>query len=191
MEDILVIDNYDSFTWNLIHYVEAITGRMPVVWRNDQVDLKACQAFRKIILSPGPGLPSESGSLMEIIHYCHQQSSILGICLGMQAIAEYFGAGLINLLNPFHGVSSKMTRTKVDDPLFNGIPQTFEAGRYHSWFVAFDLFPESLDITSKDDEGRCMSIQHKKLPVCGVQFHPESVLTPTGYKMIENFVNLY
>ncbi len=182
---ILVIDNYDSFTYNLVHYLEDLGG-MVTVKRNDKLSLDEVEAFDKIVLSPGPGIPDEAGLLKAIIAAYAPTKSIFGVCLGQQAIAEVFGGTLINLDQVYHGVATTI-KIVADDPLFDGIPKEIEVGRYHSWVVNPKL-PEVLKATSFDDNGQVMSLRHKQLDVCAVQFHPESVLTPYGKKILENWL---
>ncbi|WP_299801139.1 aminodeoxychorismate/anthranilate synthase component II [uncultured Maribacter sp.] len=186
MKKILVIDNYDSFTYNLVHYLEEL-GCEVIVKRNDQLTLEEVDAFDKIVLSPGPGIPDEAGLLKQIIEKYAPTKSIFGVCLGQQAIAEVFGGSLINLDEVYHGIATKIKITK-EDVIFEGIPQEIEVGRYHSWVVNPDL-PEVLEATSLDKNGQIMSLRHKTYDVRAVQFHPESVLTPQGKKMLENWVN--
>ena len=183
---VLVIDNYDSFTYNLVHYLEDLDCEVTVK-RNDQLSLDEVEAFDKIVLSPGPGIPDEAGLLKEIIRTYAPTKSIFGVCLGQQAIAEVFGGTLINLDEVYHGIATKIKIIK-EDILFNGMPKEIEVGRYHSWVVNPDL-PEVLVATSLDDNGEIMSLRHKEYDVCAVQFHPESVLTPHGKKILENWVN--
>lgn len=185
MKRILVIDNYDSFTYNLVHYLEEL-GHQVVVKRNDQLELKEVDAFDRIVLSPGPGIPDEAGLLKEIIAAYAPTKSIFGVCLGQQAIAEVFGGRLINLDQVYHGVATTISVIKKD-PIFKGLPEQMEVGRYHSWVVHPEL-PESLEVTSLDANGQLMSIRHKTYDVCAVQFHPESVLTPFGKQLLENWV---
>jgi anthranilate synthase component 2 len=184
---ILVIDNYDSFTYNLVHYIEKITGVRPDVFRNDKISLDNVGLYDKIILSPGPGVPSEAGIILDIIRKYAPTHSILGVCLGHQAIGEAFGGKLVNLNKVYHGIASKITVLEDNNPLFEGIPHEFLAGRYHSWVVANEELPECLTITAKDESGLIMGLKHKKYDVEGIQFHPESVLTENGYKMMENW----
>jgi len=186
MTNVLVIDNYDSFTYNLVHYLEDLDCKV-TVFRNDEFDLNELNEFHKILLSPGPGLPSESGLLLDVIKTYASSKSILGICLGMQAIGEVFGGTLINLNKVYHGVATKAIQTKADN-LLEGIPTEFLVGRYHSWSISAQNFPESLEITSVDENNAIMSIRHKSLDVKGVQFHPESILTSYGKKILENWV---
>jgi anthranilate synthase component 2 len=221
---ILIFDNYDSFTYNLVHLVEKITHEKVDVYRNDQIPLENVKEYDKIILSPGPGLPSEAGLLLPLIKKYAATKSILGVCLGHQAIGEVFGGSLTNLSSVFHGVAtpvravnsqlsmeneklvnressnvneenslftthhSPLTTHNSRRDLFAGLPETFPAGRYHSWIVSKENFPEELEITAEDDNGFIMALQHKTYDVQGVQFHPESVLTPDGEKIMRNWL---
>ena len=185
MKKILVIDNYDSFTYNLVHYLEDLDCEV-IVKRNDQLTLDEVDAFDKIVLSPGPGIPNEAGLLKEIIARYAPTKSIFGVCLGQQAIGEVFGGSLINLDEVYHGIATKINIVK-DDILFEGMPKEIEVGRYHSWVVNPEL-PEVLEATSLDKNGQVMSLRHKTYDVCAVQFHPESVLTPDGKKILENWL---
>ena len=187
MKNILVIDNYDSFTYNLVHYLEDLDCKVTVK-RNDKLVLEDVIPFDKIVLSPGPGIPEEAGLLKEIIATYAPTKSILGVCLGQQAIGEVFGGTLQNLETVYHGVSTNVTVTVDDETLFNGLQKTFQVGRYHSWVVNTDL-PDCLEATSFDDNGQVMSLRHKEFDVKGVQYHPESVLTPNGKQILENWVN--
>ncbi|APQ19232.1 anthranilate synthase component II [Maribacter hydrothermalis] len=182
---VLVIDNYDSFTYNLVHYLEEL-GCEVIVKRNDQLTLEEVDAFDKIVLSPGPGIPDEAGLLKQIIEKYAPTKSVFGVCLGQQAIAEVFGGSLINLDEVYHGIATKIKITK-EDVIFEGLPKEIEVGRYHSWVVNPDL-PEVLEATSLDENGQIMSLRHKTYDVRAVQFHPESVLTPQGKKMLENWL---
>ena len=184
---ILVIDNYDSFVYNLVHYLEELDCTVTVK-RNDQLDLNEVEHYDKILLSPGPGIPDEAGLLKEIIKQYAPTKSMLGVCLGQQAIGEVFGGNLTNLDKVFHGVATSATQLVADEPLFKNINKEFEIGRYHSWVVSSENFPSDLEITSLDQNGQIMSLRHKHYDVRGVQFHPESVLTPEGKKMIKNWV---
>ncbi|MBJ7882399.1 anthranilate synthase component II [Gelidibacter salicanalis] len=184
---VLVIDNYDSFTYNLVHYLEDL-GCEVTVKRNDQLTLDDVDAFEKIVLSPGPGIPDEAGLLKDIIKTYAPTKSILGVCLGQQAIGEVYGGTLINLQTVYHGVSTNVTTCVTDETLFDGLENTFEVGRYHSWVVDPNL-PEVLEATSYDENGQVMSLRHKVYDLKGVQFHPESVLTPHGKKILENWIN--
>ncbi len=186
MKKILVIDNYDSFTYNLVHYLEDLNCEV-TVYRNDEFDIDEIAIFDKILLSPGPGIPDEAGLLKAVIAKYAPTKSILGVCLGQQAIGEVFGGTLSNLDKVYHGVAT-MVKTSVDDELlFEGLGNEFEVGRYHSWVVDAEL-PEVLEATSFDENGQVMSLRHKTFDVRGVQFHPESVLTPNGKKILENWV---
>lgn len=187
MKNIVVIDNYDSFTYNLVHYLEMCNAKVTVV-RNNAFELDELEKFDKIVLSPGPGIPSEAGLLKAVIQKYSGSKSILGVCLGQQAIGEVFGGSLVNLDKVHHGVSSIISLTVTDETLFEGLPHEFEVGRYHSWVISKDNFPDELEITSIDADGNIMSIRHRKFDVKGVQFHPESVMTPQGKKMIENWI---
>lgn len=184
---IAVIDNYDSFTYNLVHYLEDLNAEV-TVYRNDEFDLEEIESYDKILLSPGPGIPDEAGLLKATIKKYAPYKSILGVCLGQQAIGEVFGAQLSNLENVFHGVATEITLIN-EDSLFKELPTKFSVGRYHSWVVDRENFPEELEITSVDTSGQIMSLKHKKYDVKGVQYHPESVLTPFGKKILENWLN--
>ena len=188
MKKILVIDNYDSFTYNLVHYLEDLNCEV-TVYRNDEFDIDEIAIFDKILLSPGPGIPDEAGLLKAVIAKYAPTKSILGVCLGQQAIGEVFGGTLSNLDKVYHGVAT-MVKTSVDDELlFEGLGNEFEVGRYHSWVVDAEL-PEVLEATSFDENGQVMSLRHKTFDVRGVQFHPESVLTPNGKKILENWLKI-
>ncbi|KIX22959.1 anthranilate synthase subunit II [Flavobacterium sp. 316] len=184
---IVVIDNYDSFTYNLVHYLEDLNATV-TVFRNDEFELEELEQFDKILLSPGPGIPDEAGLLKEVIKKYAPTKSILGVCLGQQAIGEVFGGNLINLEKVYHGIATNVTNI-VQDTLFTDIPKNIEVGRYHSWVVSPENFPDSLEITSVDSNGQIMSLRHKTYDVKGVQYHPESVLTPHGKKILENWLN--
>ncbi|AUC80711.1 aminodeoxychorismate/anthranilate synthase component II [Lacinutrix sp. Bg11-31] len=187
MKKVLVIDNYDSFTYNLVHYLEDL-GCKVTVKRNDKLTLEEVNAFDKIVLSPGPGIPDEAGLLKAIIKQYAPTKSILGVCLGQQAIAEVFGGSLVNLDTVFHGVATKVDITVDNESLFKGMEKTIEVGRYHSWVVNANL-PEQLEATSFDKNGQVMSLRHRLYDVKGVQYHPESVLTPNGKQILENWIN--
>lgn len=184
---ILIFDNYDSFTYNLLHAVKSLGYNEVDVIRNDKVDLSAVAQYDKIILSPGPGLPKEAGLLMPLIRQYAETKSILGVCLGHQALGEVFGAKLENIPFVFHGV-----QTPVDiiahDYLFDGIPDEILVGRYHSWIVSKENFPAGLEITAVDKAGDVMALKHRQFDLHGVQFHPESILTPEGIRIIQNFL---
>lgn len=184
---ILVLDNYDSFTYNLVHYVEQVCDDDVSVFRNDAISIEAVAAFDKILLSPGPGLPREAGILSDVIKTYASSKSILGVCLGQQAIAEAFGGSLSNLERVYHGVSTEIDILK-DDVLFQGIPKRIAVGRYHSWVVNEHDLPPSLEVIAKDGNGEIMALRHKSYDVRAVQFHPESILTEHGLKMIENWM---
>ncbi len=185
---ILLFDNYDSFTYNLLHILEEL-GADVEVYRNDKITLEEIDRFDKILLSPGPGIPEEAGILLPLIKRYAPTKSILGVCLGEQAIGEAFGAKLINLTNVHHGVCSDIRVKENDEPLFNGLTPGFRAGRYHSWAVSKEDFPDCLEITAEDmEEGQIMAIRHRTYDVRGIQFHPESVLTPKGKVIIENWI---
>jgi anthranilate synthase component 2 len=191
---ILIFDNYDSFTYNLVHVVEKIIHDKVDVFRNDKISLEKINDYDKIILSPGPGLPSESGLLLPLITECASSKSILGVCLGQQAIAEAFGGKLENLKKVYHGVATKIKINKErklsENDIFKSLPSELEAGRYHSWIVSRKNFPDDLEITAEDENGYIMALRHKTFDVQGVQFHPESVLTPLGEKIMRNWLNV-
>lgn len=183
---ILVIDNYDSFTYNLVHYLEDLNCEV-TVYRNDQFDIDDIAHFDKILLSPGPGIPDEAGLLKAVIEKYGPTKSIFGVCLGQQAIGEVYGGTLSNLDKVYHGIATNVKTVVDDELLFEGLGNEFEVGRYHSWVVDADL-PDVLEATSFDENGQVMSLRHRTYNVRGVQFHPESVLTPNGKKMLENWV---
>ena len=184
---IVIIDNYDSFTYNLSHLVKEL-GAEVTVFRNDKFELKQLEAFDKIILSPGPGIPSEAGLLLDVIKTYAGKKPILGVCLGHQAIDESFGSSLTNFSSVFHGVA-KPSPTIADDYLFENLPKTFEVGRYHSWVVDKENLADCLEVTSVSDEGYIMSLRHKQFDIRGIQYHPESVLTPDGKTILKNWLN--
>lgn len=184
---ILVFDNYDSFTYNLVQMIEQITGHEVDVFRNDEIPLEDIAQYDKIILSPGPGIPYEAGILLEVIKTYAPTKSIFGVCLGQQAIAEAFGGSLINLSEIYHGVATESKQIK-EHSLFKNLPESLEVGRYHSWAVNTNDFPEELEITSVDEKGMIMSLKHKTYDVHAVQYHPESILTPQGKQIVENFL---
>lgn len=186
---ILVFDNYDSFTYNLVQMIEQIAGEKVDVLRNDQVPLQDIEKYDKIILSPGPGIPEEAGILLEVIKKYAPTKSIFGVCLGQQAIAEAFGGSLINLTEIYHGVATESKQVK-EHSIFKNLPETLEVGRYHSWAVNPDDFPEELEITSIDKNGMIMSLKHKTYDVHAVQYHPESILTPDGKKILANWLSV-
>jgi anthranilate synthase component II len=190
---ILVFDNYDSFTYNLVHLVEKIIHQKADVYRNDEIPLEKVKEYDKIILSPGPGIPEEAGLLLSLIKEYASSKSILGVCLGHQAIGQAFGGRLVNLTTVYHGVATKIQvisrESGVKSPLFEGLPDEPEVGRYHSWVVSDEGFPAELEITARDENNYIMGLQHKTFDVQGVQFHPESVLTPDGEKIMRNWLN--
>lgn len=191
MKNIIIIDNYDSFTYNLVHLVNEIIAGEVTVWRNDQFEIGALEAFDYIILSPGPGVPDEAGLLKEVIKTYAATKKIFGVCLGLQAIGEVFGGKLKNLPKVFHGMKTPMTQTENPDPILEGIEKTFEAGRYHSWVIDNTTCPDDLMVTAVDQDGEIMAARHKKYQVYGVQFHPESIMTPDGRTMLNNFLSLH
>lgn len=184
---ILLFDNYDSFTYNLVHAIKSLGYENVDVYRNDKIELSQIDLYDKIILSPGPGRPSEAGIMMEVIKKYAGKKSILGVCLGHQAIAEVFGAKLENIPTVFHGVQTAIKIMK-EDYLFAGLPNEILAGRYHSWIVSKSDFPDKLEVTAVDKAGDIMALKHKTLDLHGVQFHPESMLTPDGVQIIQNFL---
>ncbi|MBL7724757.1 MAG: aminodeoxychorismate/anthranilate synthase component II [Chitinophagaceae bacterium] len=190
--NILVFDNYDSFTYNLVHLVEKITHAKVEVYRNDQIALEKVKEYDKIILSPGPGIPEEAGLLLPLIKEYATTKSILGVCLGHQAIGEAFGGKLVNLETVYHGVATKIEvggkKPDARSRLFEELPDIIEVGRYHSWIVSDEGFPGELEITARDENNYIMALQHKTYDVQGVQFHPESVLTPDGERILRNWL---
>ena len=184
---VVIIDNYDSFTYNLSHLIKELGAEVTVL-RNDQFKLEELEQFNQIVLSPGPGIPSEAGLLLDVIRTYAGKKPILGVCLGHQAIGEVFGGKLVNLSEVFHGVATPC-HIVVDDPIFSGLDRSITIGRYHSWVVSKEAFPDCLEITAEID-GQVMALRHKALNVRGIQFHPESVLTPDGKKMIQNWLFL-
>ena len=183
---VFVVDNYDSFTYNLVHYLKEL-GCTLSVKRNDAFEMDAVADYDAVVLSPGPGIPNESGLLKPLIKWYAPTQKILGVCLGQQAIAEVFGGTIINLKKVYHGVATAISVTE-DDLLFKSLPQNLMVGRYHSWVVQTPL-PESLIATSLDETGQVMSLRHKEYDVRAVQFHPESVLTPHGKQMLKNWIH--
>jgi len=184
---LLVFDNYDSFTYNLVHIVKKLGFTDVEVHRNDRISLEEINRFDKIILSPGPGVPFESGILLELIKTYASSKSIFGVCLGVQAIAEAFGGSLLNLPQVYHGIASEVSIFD-DEVLFRNLPETITAGRYHSWVVNDSTLPPCLQVTAKDEQGTIMALKHRTLDVRGVQFHPESVLTPSGEQILKNWL---
>ena len=185
---VVIIDNYDSFTYNLSHLVKELGAEVTVL-RNDQFEMTDLEPYSKIILSPGPGIPSEAGLLIDVIRTYAGKKPILGVCLGHQAIGEVFGAKLENLSEVFHGVATPC-HIIADDPIFSGIPHDITIGRYHSWVVSREDFPNCLEITAISEQGQIMALRHRELNVRGIQFHPESILTPDGKKMLQNWMFL-
>ena len=185
---IVIIDNYDSFTYNLAHLVREL-GTEVTVLRNDRFALDDLEPYHKVILSPGPGIPSEAGLLTDVIRRYAESKPILGVCLGHQAIGEVFGARLENLSDVFHGVATPC-HIVADDPIFSGLPSDITVGRYHSWVVSREGLPDCLEVTAVSDEGQVMALRHRGLNVRGIQFHPESVLTPDGKRMVQNWLFL-
>lgn len=185
---IAVIDNYDSFTYNLVHAIKKLSGEPVDVFRNDEIELDELEKYDKIVLSPGPGLPVEAGLMPDIIQRFAPTKSILGVCLGHQAIGEAFGGSLTNMNRVLHGIATPVTTTEHKTDLYSGLPDSFAVGRYHSWIVNKEDLPACLEVTGYDDNGQIMSIKHKDYDVEGVQFHPESVLTPLGEQIIANWL---
>ncbi|MDA9968980.1 aminodeoxychorismate/anthranilate synthase component II [Polaribacter sp.] len=186
---IVIIDNYDSFTYNLVHMVEKITGNFPAVFRNDEISLEDVNNFDLIMLSPGPGIPEEAGILKEIIRNYAGKKPIFGVCLGLQAINEVFGGSIVNLDTVYHGVATLMDVVDESAVIFKDIPTPFLAARYHSWSATEDGFPEVLKVTARDEDGGIQAIAHKVFPISAVQFHPESILTEVGEQIVTNFIN--
>lgn len=188
---ILIIDNYDSFTYNLVHMVEKITGTFPAVFRNDEIGLEEINDYDLIMLSPGPGIPDEAGILKEVIKVYAGKKPIFGVCLGLQAITEVFGGTIINMNEVFHGVATEMKVIQKDATIFKNVAATFPAARYHSWIASQDAFPEVLEVTALDSEGGIMAIRHREYPISAVQFHPESILTEVGEDIVRNFIEAH
>lgn len=186
---ILIIDNYDSFTYNLVHMVQEITGTFPAVFRNDEISINQVGEFDLIMLSPGPGIPDEAGILKEVIKTYAGIKPIFGVCLGLQAITEVFGGKIINLNDVYHGVATKMKVTDKNAVIFKDIPEIFLAARYHSWAATDKGFPKELKVTARDEEGLIQAIEHVAYPITAVQFHPESILTDVGKQLVTNFIN--
>lgn len=190
---ILVFDNYDSFTYNLVHLIAKITGEYPDVYRNDQIELAKVSEYDKIVLSPGPGIPEEAGLLKPLIREYASSKCMLGVCLGHQAIGEVFGATLINLPKVYHGIATPVFPEPLANgqfsPLYKGLGNEFEVGRYHSWAVSSDDLPAELIVTAKDENGLIMGLMHQQYDIEGVQFHPESILTPKGEVIMQNWLN--
>jgi anthranilate synthase component 2 len=185
---LLLLDNYDSFTYNLVHLIEKVSDIEIEVFRNDEISIDEIEKYDKILLSPGPGLPKDAGIMPELLKRYSSTKSILGVCLGLQAIGESFGANLMNLDTVFHGLATPIT-VNVEDIIFNNCPKTFTVGRYHSWVLDTHFFPENLQITATDENGNIMALKHKIYDVRGVQFHPESILSEYGEILIKNWLN--
>lgn len=188
MKEVLVIDNYDSFTYNIVYLLRQL-GCKITVWRNDAFLLPQVGSFEYIVLSPGPGIPSEAGLMPALLEAYADSKKILGICLGHQAIGEFFGARLENLSRVFHGIQTEVFLDQLD-PIFEGLPSSIQVGRYHSWVVAKNSLPQHLKCLAQDNQGYIMALRHSQFDVLGLQFHPESVLTPLGSKILENWLNL-
>ncbi|WP_185869230.1 anthranilate synthase component II [Blattabacterium cuenoti] len=188
MKKILILDNYDSFTYNLVHAVKKLTKNPVQVSRNNEIQLSDIEKYNKIILSPGPGIPDEAHILKSLIKTFSSTKSIFGVCLGQQAIGEVFGATLINTKKVYHGISSLIKIVDQEEILFQELPKEIKVGRYHSWIISPNNFPENLHITAIGGKGEIMALRHKFYDVCGVQFHPESILTPYGEKIISNWL---
>lgn len=186
---ILILDNYDSFTYNLVHMVEKITDEYPDVYRNDEISIEKVGTYDLIMLSPGPGIPDEAGILKEVIKTYAGKKPIFGVCLGLQAITEVFGGKIINMNEVFHGVATDMKVTQPEAVIFEGVPEIFPAARYHSWIASKEDLPAELEVTAIDDEGGIMAIRHKMYHISAVQFHPESILTEVGEQLVRNFIN--
>ena len=186
---ILILDNYDSFTYNLVHMVEDITNKMPDVFRNDEISIEEVGEYDLIMLSPGPGIPDEAGILKDVIRTYADKKPIFGVCLGLQAITEVFGGEIINLDEVFHGVATKMKVTDENATIFKDVSETFLAARYHSWSASDKNFPSDLVVTARDEEGGIQALEHKIFPISAVQFHPESILTEVGEQIVRNFIN--
>lgn len=188
MSAYLIIDNYDSFTYNLVHCIRELTGERPDVVRNNAYSLSNLEAYKGIILSPGPGIPSEAGLLLESIRHCAGHQRIFGVCLGLQAITEVFGGSLINLRKVFHGVATNIQIHQPAHYLFRDLPRQIQAGRYHSWAADSQTLPDCLQVSASDDQGTIMALHHNTLDICAVQFHPESLLTPQGKNILANWL---
>jgi anthranilate synthase component 2 len=190
LKKVIVIDNYDSFTHNLVHAIEHILKHDIDVYKNDEIDIIEIENYDYIFISPGPGLPGSSGIILDLIKRYYKTKKIFGVCLGLQSIVEALDGELLQLEQVFHGIEATMFKTKVECPIYAGLDSEFIAGRYHSWVASKNNLPEDLLINCTDSDGQIMGIQHKYFPLFGVQFHPESIMTPSGNKMIENFLLL-
>ena len=186
--NILILDNYDSFTYNLVHMVEKITGVFPTVFRNDEISIADVGTYDIIMLSPGPGIPDEAGILKEVVKTYAGKRPIFGVCLGLQAITEVFGGKILNMDEVYHGVATEMTVTKEDTVIFKNVPNKFPAARYHSWIASNEHLPNELEITAVDEDGGIMAIRHIEFNISAVQFHPESILTEVGEQIVRNFI---
>jgi anthranilate synthase component II len=187
--NILILDNYDSFTYNLVHMVEKITGNFPSVFRNDEISIENVGNYDIIMLSPGPGIPDEAGILKEVIKTYAGKKPIFGVCLGLQAITEVFGGKIVNLEDVFHGVATEMTVTDTSAIIFNDVSEKFMAARYHSWAASDEDFPTDITITARDEDGGIQALEHKLYNISAVQFHPESILTDVGEQLVRNFID--
>ncbi|QXP72596.1 aminodeoxychorismate/anthranilate synthase component II [Tenacibaculum sp. AHE15PA] len=185
---ILILDNYDSFTYNLVHMIEDITGNLPDVYRNDEISVTEIDRYDAIILSPGPGIPDEAGILKEVIKQYAGKKPIFGVCLGLQAITEVFGGSIENMGEVFHGVATEMEIVNKEAVIFKGVPQKFQAARYHSWIASNENFPSEINITAVDEDGGIQAIEHSVFNMSAVQFHPESILTEVGEQIVRNFL---
>ena len=185
---ILILDNYDSFTYNLVHMVEKITGNFPAVFRNDEISIEAVGNYDVIMLSPGPGIPDEAGILKDVIRTYAGKKPIFGVCLGLQAITEVFGGKIINMNDVYHGVATEMKVIDKNAIIFKDIPETFLAARYHSWGATDEGFPNELKVTARDEDGLIQAIEHQTYNISAVQFHPESILTEVGEQLVTNFI---
>jgi anthranilate synthase component 2 len=186
---ILILDNYDSFTYNLVHMVEKITGKFPSVFRNNEITVEEVNYYDMIMLSPGPGIPDEAGILKAVIKRYAGIKPIFGVCLGLQAITEVFGGKIINLEDVFHGVATEMIVTDPSATIFKEVSKNFLAARYHSWAATDEGFPQELKVTARDEDGLIQAIEHSIFPISAVQFHPESILTDVGEQLVTNFIN--
>ncbi len=190
MSRILLLDNYDSFTWNLVHYLEMLTEDKICVFRNDEISLDEVAKFDRIVLSPGPGMPSDAGILLPLIKKFYAVKPILGVCLGHQAIAESFGGSLLQLSEVVHGLQRKCILTDNSDSFFKDVPISFDVGRYHSWVVDESTLPTIFKVLARDEQSTIMAMKHTSLPIYSVQFHPESIMTPFGKQILKNWISL-
>ncbi len=190
MMKILVLDNYDSFTYNLVQYLREVTDHEVHIFRNDAISVQEVEAYDCIVLSPGPGVPKDAGHMPEILQTYKNKKPILGVCLGHQAIGEAFGGGLKNLDQVYHGLATDIHVVDEDEPLYQDLPSTLEVGRYHSWVIDTEKCPVCLMVTAQSPDGAIMSVRHESLPIFGVQYHPESIMTPHGKKILSNFLKI-